>query len=449
MATTTHIQNRDARRRAAGCVLLVAALLGLITFGITGSGPHDGTVSATSETQELDGRDERQPPSHRPTVEAAFPAESYAPGNVARLVVWTSGRNVSLQLFHAGTEETGLKARDVMLGSAVTSVQHVGNLSPGRRIAVRLGDWASGLYFAKLVASGGRIGYAPFVLRPRMLGEHRIAVVLPTMTWQAYNFHDDDRNGTLDTWYAGQKHARLGRPYENRGVIPHYKYYDQPFLRWLLATKREVDYLADGDIDRRSTTGRVLANDYDLIVFPGHHEYVTPHEYDAITGYRNLGGNLMFLSANNFFWRTVKSGEVMTRTNKWRDLGRPESSLIGVQYFGNDAGQHRGEWILRDTPATRWIFAGTGLGTGSRFANAGIEADETTSSSPRGTQVLGVIPNLFGTGHDAQMTYYETKNGARVFAAGAFTIAGSVWWPDVNQVMENLWARLAGGQTHT
>ena len=47
------------------------------------------------------------------------------------------------------------------------------------------------------------------------------------------------------------------------------------------------------------------------------------------------------------------------------------------------------------------------------------------------------------------MTYYETKNGARVFAAGAFTIAGSVWWPDVNQVMENLWARLAGGQTHT
>jgi hypothetical protein len=448
MATTTHIQSRDARRRVAGSVLLVAALLGLITFGITGSGPRPGAVSATSERHELDGRDERQPPSLRPTVEAAFPEESYAPGNVARLVIWTTGRNVSLQLFHAGTEAIGLRARDVMLGSAVTPIQHVGNVSPGRRIAIHLGDWASGLYFAKLVANGGRIGYAPFVLRPRKLGEHRIAVALPTMTWQAYNFHDDDGNGTLDTWYAGQKHARLGRPYENRGVIPHYKYYDQPFLRWLLATGREVDYLADADVDRSSTTGRVLANDYDLIVFPGHHEYVTPHEYDAITGYRNLGGNLMFLSANNFFWRTVKSGKVMTRTNKWRDLGRPESSLIGVQYFGNDAGQHRGAWILRDTPATRWIFAGTGLGRGSRFANAGIEADETTSSSPRGTQVIGEIPNLFGTGHDAQMTYYETKNGAQVFAAGAFTIAGSVWWPDVNRVMENLWARLAGGQSH-
>jgi hypothetical protein len=355
---------------------------------------------------------------------------------------------VSLQLFQAGTEEIGLKRRDVMLGSAVTPVQQVGNLSPGRRIAVQLGDWPSGVYFAKLVAAGGKIGYAPFVLRPRTLGEHRVAVVLPTMTWQAYNFHDDDRNATLDTWYAGQRHARLGRPYENRGVIPHYKYYDQPFLRWLLATDREVDYLADADIDRNSTTGQLLVDDYNLIVFPGHHEYVTPHEYDVITSYRNLGGNLMFLSANNFFWRTVKSGKVMTRTNKWRDLGRPESALIGVQYFGYDEGQHRGAWILRDAPANRWIFAGTGLGKGSRFANAGIEADETTSSSPRGTQVLGVIPNLFGTGHDAQMTYYETKTGAKVFAAGAFTLSGSVWWPDVKRVIENLWARLANDRNH-
>jgi hypothetical protein len=183
-------------------------------------------------------------------------------------------------------------------------------------------------------------------------------------------------------------------------------------------------------------------------VFPGHHEYVTPHEYGAITAYRNLGGNLMFLSANNFFWRTVKSGKVMTRTNKWRDIGRPESALIGVQYFGNDAGQHRGAWILREAPAADWMFAGTGLGKGSHFANGGIEADETTSSSPRGTQVLGEIPNLFGTGHDAQMTYYETKSGAKVFAAGAFTLAGSIWWPDVNRVLENLWTRLANDRNH-
>ena len=85
-------------------------------------------------------------------------------------------------------------------------------------------------------------------------------------------FTSDDGNGTLDTWYAGQKHARLGRPYENRGVIPHYKHYEQPFLRWLISTDRKVDYLADADLDASSTTGGRLAAAYHLIVFPGHHE---------------------------------------------------------------------------------------------------------------------------------------------------------------------------------
>jgi hypothetical protein len=41
------------------------------------------------------------------------------------------------------------------------------------------------------------------------------------------------------------------------------------------------------------------------------------------------------------------------------------------------------------------------------------------------------------------MTYYETPKGAKVFGAGAFTLAGAVWWPDVRQVIENLWAHLA------
>jgi hypothetical protein len=150
----------------------------------------------------------------------------------------------------------------------------------------------------------------------------------------------------------------------------------------------------------------------------------------------------MFLSANNFYWRTMKSRPVMTRTNRYRDIGRPEAALVGVQYFGNDQGQHRGAWILRAAAAARWIFAGTDLRPGDAFANGGIEADETAPSSPRGTQVLGAIPNIFGTGHDAQMAYYE-KGGAKVFAAGAFTLAGAVWWPDVRTVIENLWARLA------
>lgn len=43
----------------------------------------------------------------------------------------------------------------------------------------------------------------------------------------------------------------------------------------------------------------------------------------------------------------------------------------------------------------------------------------------------------------AQMTYYETNTGARVFAAGAFHLTRAVTSdPVVWRILENLWARL-------
>jgi hypothetical protein len=422
-------------------VTIVAAVALAAVGPSPASEPHPRSAGSAA-----DGRDTRLQPTRRPTVEAAFTKESYAAGAVARLVIWTGGRNASVQLFQAGTEHGALTPRDVMGGSPVSPKQHLGDVRHGNVIRLRIGSWPSGLYFAKATAAGGKIGYAPFVLRPRALGEHSIAVVLSTMTWQAYNFHDDDGDGVPDTWYQDQNNlsltARLGRPYENRGVIPHYKYYEQPFVRWLVAKHPDVDYFADADLDAASTTGRRLAAAYELVVFPGHHEYVTRHEYDAVTAFRNLGGNLMFLSANSFYRLTIKQGDVMHRAARWRDLGRPEAALIGTQYFDNDAGEHRGPWIVRKTRDAEWLFAHTRLRPGSAFASGGIEGDEVAASSPRSTRIVAAIPNLFGTHHNADMTYYETRNGAKVFAAGAFTLAGAVWWKDVREVVENVWHRL-------
>ena len=220
-------------------------------------------ASSAPKATGIDGRDTRAQPTRRPTVEAAFARESYASGDLARLVVWTRGRRASLEVFRAGTERVSIIPRDLMLGSPVSTKRQVGDVANGDVIRVRIGEWPSGLYFAKLTAAGGKIGYAPFVLRPRSFGEHSIAVVFSTMTWQAYNFHDDNGDLVPDTWYQDQNDssltARLNRPYENRGVIPHYKYYDQPFVRWLVAAHPDVDYFADGDLDRASATGRNLA----------------------------------------------------------------------------------------------------------------------------------------------------------------------------------------------
>jgi hypothetical protein len=377
-------------------------------------------------------------------IEAAFRLESYRPGSSATLRFYTTLRDVRLQVFHVGPEKARTVGSKEMQGIPVTSTISFERIRRGGHTTVTIGNWHSGLYFARLTAPRGRVGYAPFIVRPRHLGQRPVAVVLPTHTWQAYNFRDDDNDGHGDTWYAtwGHRTALLGRPYLNCGVPPHFREYDLYFLRWLHSTGRDVDVLSQSDLD---TIGdpRDLRDAYDLIVFPGHHEYVTTREYDLVEGYRDLGGSLIFLSANNYFWRVDIRGDVMTRVAQWRDLGRPESALIGVQYIGNDRGQHRGPWLVRSTAASAWVFAGTGSTVGKAFSNAGIEIDHTNSSSPRGTMVVAEIPNLLGPGKTGQMSYYETKRGAKVFAAGAFTLAGSIRQPAVARLVDNLWGRMA------
>jgi hypothetical protein len=370
-------------------------------------------------------------------VEAYFAREGYAPGDTGRLVVDGSSRGITVQLFRAGSAPSRGRQRDRMTGAPVTA------RAPYTE-TIRMGAWPSGVYFAELQSADGRVGYAPFVLSPKRLGEHRVAVVLPTSTWQAYNGRDADGDGLGDTWYedAEVRTIDLTRPFLDRGVPPHFGHYDLPFLRWLRVTGKEVDYFSQLDLEQ-VPSGDALARAYDLIVFPGHHEYVTAREYDVVERYRDLGGNLMFLSANNFYYQVVRRGDTLTRIGGWRDAGRPEAALVGVQYIDNDEGEQRAPYTLRQSPATRWAFAGTGLGAGEPFASFGIEIDHTAPSSPPGIQVLGEIPNLFGTGMTAQMTYYATPRGAEVFAAGAFTLGGAALWPQASRVLQNLWARLA------
>ena len=389
-------------------------------------------------------------------LEAAFASESYAPRSTALLRLTSGTRLVTLQLFHSGPEQGRTHARDVMRGMAVGRRWWVGTRPAGSVFPVPVGDWPSGLYFAQLTAADGVVAFAPFVLRPRRLGQHHVAVVLPTQTWQAYNFRDDNNDGRADTWYAGTgETARLGRPFLNRGVPAHFRHYDLPFLHWIARTGKRVDVLSDADISG-VRSGRELARSYDLIVFSGHHEYVTDHEYDVMQNYREAGGNLMFLFANNFFWRIVIHGDVMTRTRRWRDLGRAEAALIGVQYRGNDRGRKKGAWLVRQTTSTPWLFAGTGLSPGSHIGRGGIEIDQRAAASPASLHVLAEIPNLYGPGFTAQMTYYTTRTGAKVFAAGAFGLVESILEPDKplpdpaarddevgsRRFLENLWAAL-------
>ncbi len=380
-------------------------------------------------------------------IDAAFTKRSYAPGQAADLRLATDAKSLRLQVFAYQSPGRPSEQDTKTAGLAKTDAVRVdwsGHRDrPALLRVVRAGDWPSGLYFVRATASDGRIGYAPFIVRPRRLGTNRVAVVLSTNTWAAYNFADADGDGWGDSWYVTAKHrsVELQRPFLDFGVPFRFHDWDLEFIAWLNRTGRKVDFISDDDLDTVAS-GDELARRYDLVVFPGHEEYVTRHEYDVVERYRNLGGNLMFLSANNFYRRVDRKGTSLVRRATWRQLGRPEAGIVGVQYVGSDHGQHQGAFIVAGAASLRWAFDGTGLADGASFGMYGIEIDARTSASPRGIQLLAHIPNLLG-GRPAEMTYYETPSGAKVFAAGALNFGASIGLPAVDRLLGNVWTHLS------
>jgi hypothetical protein len=379
-------------------------------------------------------------------VEVGFLARSHRVGGEATVAITTDARSARLQLFSVGNLPRPT-ARDLRRGGVAVAPavridwQRRGAATRYVRIS-RAGVPRSGLYFLRVTAGDGRVGYAPLILRPRTLGEHRVAVVLSTNTWQAHNVDDVSGDGWGDSWnVGGTGTVDLRRPYFDFGVPSRYRDWSLGFVSWLNRTGKSVDFLSDDDLER-VRTGDALRRAYDLVVFPGHEEYVSGHVYDVVRRYRDLGGRLMFLSSNNFSWRVKREGQLLRRAAMWRSLGRPEASLVGVQWAAANSGRRQAPYVVQGAAGSPWAFAATGLGNGSLFGRYGIEIDSRAPSSPPGTRVLARIPNLIGK-HDAEMTYYETGSGARVFAAGVVNFGASITDPAVSRLVDNVWSRLS------
>ncbi len=399
------------------------------------------------------GRHPRGPAVRLQGIDAGFTQPSYAPGELARIHIATDEPSLTMRVFQAGPEKVVTYADNQMAGVEIDEGPETIDWSQWRSrehtITFPIPNVASGLYYVQFGGPDNRVGYATFVVRPVLLGAtSRVLVILPTNTWQAYNFQDVDGNGYGDTWYAGPPNRKvdLGRTYTARGQPPRFYRYDLPFLHWFYWSGKSAEFISDSDFDLIGS-GDELARAYDLVVFEGHEEYVKAHEYDVIQRFRDLGGNLMFLSANNFFWKVTETKGVLQKIGRWRDAGRPEARLIGVQYRANDDGQHQGNFVVENAAAVPWLWDGTGLTDGSSFGSYvggyGIEIDATAPESPPGTVVVAQIPDLLGPGITAQMSYYETPAGAKVFAAGTLDFGGSAtFWP-VKRILDNLWARLS------
>jgi hypothetical protein len=376
-------------------------------------------------------------------VEASLPQRSYPQGGPATVSISTDARSVRIQVFaYAGTGTRDPNTNAFAITPSVQLDWRKHRNAPHLVDVGRSGTWASGLYFLRVTTADGRVAYAPLILRPRTLGEHRVAVVFPTNTWQAYNFRDGNGDGWGDSWYIGgaTRTIDLRRPYVEPGLPYRFHDWSATIATWLRQTGKAVDYLSDDDL-AAAKDGSDLRNAYDLVVFAGHEEYATAHMYDVVERYRDLGGNLMFLSANNFFWKVTRNGQTLSRVQLWRKLGRPEAALVGVQWVAGNQGQDEKPYVVEGASSAPWAFVGTGLTNGSTFGGSGVEIDARAPSSPAGIVVLARIPSAIGR-NDAEMTYYRSSSGAQVFAAGALDFTASLGSPVVAQLVDNVWAHL-------
>ena len=216
---------------------------------------------------------------------------------------------------------------------------------------------------------------------------------------------------TPGTRAGSTRTVRLGRPFLNRGVPNNFRRYDLPFLA---AGWRGPDAtstcLAQSDLEASSAARARSRVRPDRLPRP-------PRVRDDARVRRRSRATATSAATSRSSPRTTSSGRssstatLMEKTKQWRDLGRPEAALLGVQYRGNDRGEARGSWVVRDAPAASLAVRRHRPPTRRRGSERTGASRSTRRRPPRlaTSRCIAEIPNLFGPGFTAQMTYYETR----------------------------------------
>jgi hypothetical protein len=312
--------------------------------------------------------------------------------------------------------------------------------------------WSPGAYVAVLTTSDHRHrSHIPFTVRSDKAAD--LLLLLPDVTWQAYNLYPEDGRTGASLYHAwngdgellGEEHAAttvsFDRPYAGAGLPLHIGHaYD--FIRWAERYGYDLAYANATDLH----AGRVDPGRYRGLVFPGHDEYWSVPMRRAVEQARDGGTSLVFLSANTMYWRVELSpgsnGEpdrLLTCRKRrrpadgsggghpgsvlWRDLGEPEQQLMGIQYAGRVP--EPVPMVVRNTD--HWLWEGTGLRDGERVA--GLVAGESDRYFPRiplpehiERSLLAHSPYTDARGalRHQETSLYRAPGGALVFASGTF-----------------------------
>ena len=308
---------------------------------------------------------------------------------------------------------------------------------------------SNGIYGLFGVDDKGQTCSFPMVISERNKSE--LLIVCSTHTWQAYNF------------WGGGSFYRLDTVWKQYGTVSNYVHFDRPnpyarnsshlikgelhLHKWL--NKQQIGYELCSDLEL--STGVDLSK-YKTIVLNCHNEYWTDEMYDSIERFTQNGGNLISLGGNQMYARvTYKDGQMEfhehggehqhdgSEGGLWRNLNRPESGILGVQYTMDLYDTYAPYQIIE---GNHWVFGEDVDLTGQQFGSfsdnrgwaAGHEMDVTTEFSPTSTTVLakglnglelsdGIWTSKPG---GVEIVIGEYPNGGQFFSVGSITFSGAL-----------------------
>ncbi|MGX5188767.1 N,N-dimethylformamidase beta subunit family domain-containing protein [Streptomyces avermitilis] len=303
--------------------------------------------------------------------------------------------------------------------------------------------WSIGAYVAVLTTADGYRSHVPFTVRDNHPAD--LLLLLPDITWQAYNLYPEDGHTGASLYHAWDETGRLlgeadaattvsfDRPYAGAGLPLHVGHaYD--FIRWAERYGYDLAYADARDLH----AGRVDPTRYRGLVFPGHDEYWSTHMRRTVELAREHGTSLVFLSANTMYWQVELGPSPSGVTDRlltcrkrrgpgkpalWREIDRPEQQLIGIQYAGRVPEPH--PMIVRN--ADHWLWEASGAYEGEEIG--GLVAGEADRYFPRTALpehqdriLLSHSPyqDSEGSTRHQETSLYRAPSGALVFAAGTF-----------------------------
>jgi N,N-dimethylformamidase len=259
-------------------------------------------------------------------------------------------------------------------------------------------DLPSGIYAAKLT-TGDAVDRVPFIVRPAPgAATSPIAVVIPTVTYQAYggayspwfeeggndramlacpkaieyygahhrllSLYDRHRDGSGNCFASSHRPMPLFRPDAILAWVqcPAHLPIDLELLAWLSQKGFAYDVLSDHDVHR---DGAALLGRYRTIITGQHPEYATNEMMCAYQAYLAGGGRMMNLGGNGFYWVASidRCGHTIEVRKSFADP-RPGWATGPGEQFHASTGELGGLWRHRSWPPQR--LAGVGLSASGR-----------------------------------------------------------------------------------